>query len=165
MWCSIQILRMKILSAGRGPQPVCKGTEGCQSPACAISEMTQLQYSVSFGKTNCGPPGSTMAAAVRPEELHLHGCQVCRPPFCQSSQDSAEFCVLAVALPMLTFQRDLGGKISFWENGNFCFLKKQMSFKLLEFTGVTGTLSRLQEDKSVWKSNRISRKAFCLCSW
>lgn len=117
----LKLLRMKILSAGRSPQPVSRVPEGCQFPACALLEMTQSWYSLSFGKSSCAP-GSTKAAAtaaIRPGERHLHGCQVCRAPLCQNSLDSAELRVLPVALPKLAFQRGLGGKVSLWENGNF----------------------------------------------
>lgn len=144
--CIVPILRMKISSAGRSLQPLSKVTEGCQFTACAMSEMTQSLHSLHFGKTSCGLPGNTTAAATAAMmlgELHLHSCQVCRALLCQNSQDSAEFCVLAVALTKLAFRRDLGGKVSFWENGSFCFLKRQMGFKLLEFTCVTRSLYRL----------------------
>lgn len=135
--CIVPIVRMKISSAGRSLQPVSKVNEVCQFTVCAMSEMTQSPYSLHFGKSSCGLPGNTTAAAtaaIRLGERHLHGCQVCRAPLCQNSQDSAQFRVPAVALPKLAFWTDLGGKVSFWENGSFCFLKRQMGFKLLEFT-------------------------------
>lgn len=74
----------RFLSAGRSPQSVSKVTEGCHFTACAISDMTQSRYSLNFGKTSCGPPGSTTAAAPaagRPGELHLHGCGFVEQPF------------------------------------------------------------------------------------